>query len=310
MTALSINRVSKSFTSTLAVNQLSLKVDKGDFYALLGPNGAGKSTLINMISTLIPQDDGQISIFGKDTITKSFDAKRYLGVVPQEFNFGIFDKVIDIIIHQAGFYGIDARTARPRAEELLHRLNLWEKRHNQARTLSGGMKRRLMIARALIHKPQIVLLDEPTAGVDIEIRRQIWDFLKSINRDGVTIILTTHYLEEVEKLCNNVAIMNKGSILRQGSVHELVSSIEEQTFLCEIEGRIEPESWREWNFIDLVVQDHALEVTLKKPQTLSDVFSYLHSQGVVMTNIQPKNNRIEDLFLKVTSNSNPNSPLT
>lgn len=301
MSALVLKNISKSFEKIQAVKQLSLSVEEGDFFALLGPNGAGKSTLINMISTLILQDSGQISIFEHDTVSESFQAKRFLGVVPQEFNFSIFDKVIDIIVNQAGFYGLERPAALVRAEQLLKQLNLWEKRDTQARMLSGGMKRRLMICRALVHQPKILILDEPTAGVDIEIRRHIWQFLTKINQEGVTIILTTHYLEEVEMLCKNMAIIEKGTVLKTGSVRQLISSIEEQTFICDLTSSSTPISGLTHNFERLIWNDNqTLEITITRPHTINDIFSFFTEMGIEVVNMRPKNNRLEDLFLKLT----------
>lgn len=301
MSALVLKDVSKSFEDVHAVKKLSLSVNQGDFFALLGPNGAGKSTLINMISTLILQDSGQISIFENDTITSSFQAKRFLGVVPQEFNFSIFDKVIDIIVNQAGFYGIERATALIRAEHLLKQLNLWDKRDSQARMLSGGMKRRLMICRALVHHPKILILDEPTAGVDIEIRRHIWQFLTKINQEGMTIILTTHYLEEVEMLCHNMAIIEKGQVLKRGSVRQLISSIEEQTFVCDLSPSTIPVSGLTHHFERLTWKDNqTLEITITSAHSINDIFTFFTQKGIEVLNMRPKNNRLEDLFLKLT----------
>lgn len=302
MSALKVNNLSKRFRDLQAVNSLSLTVEQGDFYALLGPNGAGKSTLINMISTLLVQDSGSIEILGHDTIQKSFEAKKDLGIVPQEFNFGIFDKVIDIILNQAGYYGIDPSSVYDRAVELLDKLDLLDKKDQQARMLSGGMKRRLMIARALIHSPKILILDEPTAGVDIEIRRNIWGFLKAINEEGLTIILTTHYLEEAELLCNKVGIIQKGQLLQEGTVRDLLQGLNEQIFVCEVENQLDMTTLHDHPFTAISkTNNHTLEVSIKNPLKLKDLFTFLAQKDLVPINIQPKNNRLEDIFLKLTS---------
>lgn len=301
MHALSVSSLSKSFGSLKAVDDLSLFVEKGDFFALLGPNGAGKSTLINMVSTLLLPDQGSIEIFGAETQTQSFEAKKSLGIVPQEFNFGIFDKVIDIILNQAGYYGLERKQVYPRAEELLKKLSLYEKKDVQARMLSGGMKRRLMIARALIHCPKILILDEPTAGVDIEIRRIIWQFLEDANKEGLTIILTTHYLEEAEKLCNKVGIINHGKLLAQGSVKTLLASLQENTFVCDFQKPLEKQDVENHHFKALVQKGESrVEVTLTKTETLNDMVAFFNRNQNPIENIQPKNNRLEDIFLELT----------
>lgn len=302
MTALKITNLYKKFGTLQAVDNLNLSVNKGDFYALLGPNGAGKSTLINMVSTLLVQDEGNIEIFGHDTLSHDFEAKQHLGIVPQEFNFGIFDKVIDIILNQAGYYGIRPQSVKERAYELLKSLELFEKKDVQARFLSGGMKRRLMIARALIHSPKILILDEPTAGVDIEIRRNIWDFLTQINQSGITIILTTHYLEEAEVLCNKVGIINNGRLLKQGSVRQLIDAMDQQTFVCDISDSVTAEQFFDAPFNSTNLKDeHTVEISLKQPLGLTDIFKYFEEKQLLLTNIRPKNNRLEDMFLKITS---------
>jgi ABC-2 type transport system ATP-binding protein len=222
--ALTLTQVNKTYaTGTVALNDVSLTIPAGGFYALLGPNGAGKTTLIGIVMGLVEKSAGQVKVFGIDTTTHPYAAKAQMGIVPQEVNFNPFEKCLDIVVNQAGYYGIPRREALPRAEALLRSLGLGEKLHQPARTLSGGMKRRLMIARALVQKPQLLILDEPTAGVDVELRRSMWDFLQGLVREGVTILLTTHYLEEAEALCENLAIIHRGRIIKQGSMAELLA---------------------------------------------------------------------------------------
>ena len=237
--ALEIDNLKKIYSGgTEALKGISLKVNEGDFYALLGPNGAGKSSTIGIIGTLVTKSSGNVKIFGIDLDENVAQAKSMLGVVSQEINFSQFEKVLDIVTTQAGFYGIKKSIAQPKVEKMLKRLGLWDKRHDQARTLSGGFKRRLMIAKALIHEPKLLILDEPTAGVDIELRRSLWDFLKEINGKGTTIILTTHYLEEAEKLCKNISIIDEGSIIKTSSMNSLLNELESQNYLFELRNPI------------------------------------------------------------------------
>ncbi len=240
MNALEISNLKKTYASGVeALKGISLSVEEGDFYALLGPNGAGKSTTIGIVSSLVTKSDGNVSIFGTDIDQDFAEAKRKLGVVAQEMNFSPFEKVLDIVVTQSGFYGIPKKVALARAEEVLHKLGLWEKKDLQSRTLSGGLKRRLMIAKSLIHQPRLLILDEPTAGVDIELRRGMWDFIRELNKNGTTVILTTHYLEEAEQLCKNIAIIYKGQIVENTSMKDLLKKLDMQTFILDLETNLD-----------------------------------------------------------------------
>lgn len=283
-----------------ALKGVSLSIPQGEFFALLGPNGAGKTTLISILSGLALKSEGTVSVQGVSTDTDPDTAKSFIGLVPQEFNFDIFAKVINIVLDQAGFYGIPRAEAMPYAEVLLKELGLWDKKDQQAQALSGGMKRRLMIARALIHKPQILLLDEPTAGVDVELRRQMWDFLRKLNEDGTTIVLTTHYLEEAELLCRRVAIINKGEIIEQGSVKELLSKLHYVTLLLDT---VEPVT----EALMLLLRgepftredDHILKLTLKPGDTVNDAFRKLSSVGVHVSNVRTTGSMLEEVFMQI-----------
>jgi ABC-2 type transport system ATP-binding protein len=284
----------------LALNDVNLTVEKGDFFALLGPNGAGKSTLIGIISSLVRKDAGKVSIFGQDIDQNFAQAKRYLGLVPQEFNFNNFEKIKDILVYQAGYYGIVKSEAEERADYYLERLGLWDKRATPSRFLSGGMKRRLMIARALIHHPSLLVLDEPTAGVDIELRRQMWDFIQEINDQGTTIILTTHYLEEAESLCRNVAIINDGEIVESSDMRSLLSGLQRETFVLDLKGKVDVSN------IDSVYQpqtleDERLEISIENGQSLNPLFAQLSNQNVDVTSMKNKVNRLEELFVGLTN---------
>lgn len=297
--ALKVTNLSKTYPNGFtALKGVDLVVPQGGFFALLGPNGAGKSTMIGIISSLFRPTTGAVEIFGTDLLKNPAQAKQFLGVVPQEFNFMQFENVIDIIVVQAGFFGIPAKTALPRAEQLLKALGLWEKRHTKARQLSGGMKRRLMIARALIHKPKLLILDEPTAGVDIELRRSMWEFMQYINQEeGTTIILTTHYLEEAEQLCKYIAILDSGEIRINTEMKSLLATLDIETFILDFATPInEPISLQ--NVIRTSQPDPlSLEVTLKKGESLNDVFAQLTAKGVAISSMRNKSNRLEELFL-------------
>ena len=297
--ALKVTNLSKTYPNGFtALKGVDLVVPQGGFFALLGPNGAGKSTMIGIISSLFRPTTGAVEIFGTDLLKNPAQAKQFLGVVPQEFNFMQFENVIDIIVVQAGFFGIPAKTALPRAEQLLKALGLWEKRHTKARQLSGGMKRRLMIARALIHKPKLLILDEPTAGVDIELRRSMWEFMQYINQEeGTTIILTTHYLEEAEQLCKYIAILDSGEIRINTEMKSLLATLDIETFILDFATPInEPISLQ--NVIRTNQPDPlSLEVTLKKGESLNDVFAQLTAKGVAISSMRNKSNRLEELFL-------------
>lgn len=299
--ALSIQNLSKTYDNGFsALKDVSLTVPQGGFFALLGPNGAGKSTMIGIISSLFKPTTGSVNIFGTDLLTNPSVAKQYLGVVPQEFNFNQFEKVQDILITQAGYFGIPAKEARPRAKRLLTALGLWDKRDNKSRELSGGMKRRLMIARALIHKPKLLILDEPTAGVDIELRRSMWEFMQQINvEENTTIILTTHYLEEAEQLCKRIAILDHGEIRINTEMKNLLAQLSVETFVLDLDTPLT----RELKLTDVtgVTQPDAqtLEVTLTEGESLNGVFRQLSDQGVTVASMRTKANRLEELFMRL-----------
>jgi ABC-2 type transport system ATP-binding protein len=299
--ALVIRGLTKTYgNGVTALKSVDLDVGQGDFFALLGPNGAGKSTILGIVSSLINKTSGQISVMGHDLDTQREKAKQCLGVVPQEFNFNVFEKVKDILITQAGYYGIPFAKASVSAERYLKALGLWDKRGEQARSLSGGMKRRLMIARALVHEPQILILDEPTAGVDIELRRTMWSFLTDINREGKTIILTTHYLEEAEALCRNIAIIDKGSILENTSKKSLLAKLQKETFVLEIDRQSDGRPARDFTLEGLAWKlndDDTLEVEILKGGSLNGVFRALDEVGVSVGSVRPKANRLEELFI-------------
>lgn len=297
--ALQLTGVTKTYRSGVsALKGIDLTVAPGDFFALLGPNGAGKSTSIGIVSSLVKKTSGTVSIFGHDLDSDLEAAKRQIGVVPQEFNFGQFEKVIDILATQAGYYGIARPRAYEQAEKYLHQLGLWEKRDQQARMLSGGMKRRLMVARALVHEPRLLILDEPTAGVDIELRRSMWDYLTTLNQQGTTIILTTHYLEEAESLCRHIAILDKGEVVENTDMRSLLAKLQQETFVLDIshELNVVPE------LDDYQIRQPvagALEVTIRRGQTLNAVFAALSAQGIDVTSLRNKTNRLEELFVSL-----------
>lgn len=282
-----------------ALRGVDLTVAQGDFFALLGPNGAGKSTLINVVCGLVEKSAGTVSIEGLSIDDDYQKAKMHLGVVPQEFNFGIFEKVIDIVLDQAGYYGIPRKEALPKAEELLKQLGLYEKRNEASRTLSGGMKRRLMIARGLVHSPKVLILDEPTAGVDIEIRREMWEFLEKLNQSGTTIILTTHYLEEAEQLCNNMAIINKGEVIEHGPVKELLSKMDKETFVFDLEQSL-PETIEKLvaQFGVHKVDADTIEMTVKQGESINDAINALNRLDIRVRSVRNKTNRLEEFFMQ------------
>jgi len=303
MYAIELDNLNKTYKGgVVALKNLSLKVEEGDFYALLGSNGAGKSTTIGIVSSLVNKTSGQVRIFGYDIDNQLEDAKSQIGLVPQEFNFSQFETLMQILVNQAGFYGIKRKEAFLRAEKYLTQLELWDKRDKPARTLSGGMKRRLMIARALMHEPKLLILDEPTAGVDIEIRRTMWTFLKKINSEGVTIILTTHYLEEAETLCRNIGIINKGELVENTSMHELLSRLDSETFIIDIDKPIAPLSSE--HFTVKCQSDESLEIELTQAQSLNDLFTTLTALGVGVHSLRNKSNRLEELFIKLVNKGN------
>ncbi|MBW3777336.1 ABC transporter ATP-binding protein [Aeromonas veronii] len=298
MNALEISGLKKTYQGGVeALKGIDLTVRQGDFFALLGPNGAGKSTTIGVISSLVNKSAGKVKVFGYDIDSDLEQAKAQLGLVPQEFNFSQFEKVIQIVTHQAGFYGVPKAEAKIRAEKYLRQLDLWEKRDMPARTLSGGMKRRLMIARALMHEPKLLILDEPTAGVDIEIRRSMWTFLKDLNEQGVTIILTTHYLEEAEMLCRNIGIIDKGRLIENTSMKNLLGKLGRETFLLDLApGSAVPEVPE---FNGRMLDERTLEVDLDKSQSLNSLFEQLSNQQVQVVSMRNKANRLEELFVNL-----------
>lgn len=296
--ALNIQQLQKTYKSgTVALAGIDLQVQQGDFFALLGPNGAGKSTCIGILSSLVNKTSGTVEVFGFNIDTALEDAKSQLGLVPQEFNFNQFETVLQIVVNQAGFYGVPRNVALVRAEKYLSQLGLWEKRNARARELSGGMKRRLMIARALMHEPKLLILDEPTAGVDIELRRSMWEFLKEINAAGVTIILTTHYLEEAENLCRHIAIINKGRIVENTSMKALLAKLTKETFVLDLAQAATIDSLP--GFVVRQVDELTLEIDVAKGQGVNAVFSALTAQGVQVLSMRNKANRLEELFVSL-----------
>ena len=288
-----------------ALKGIDLKITKGDFFALLGPNGAGKSSTIGIISSITNKTDGNIKIFGVDIDQNFPKAKSFLGVVAQEINFSQFEKVEDIVITQAGFYGIPKDVAKARCKNLLKKLSLWHKRQDQARNLSGGQKRRLMIAKALVHEPKLLILDEPTAGVDIELRRDMWEFLSDINKKGTTIILTTHYLEEAEQHCNNIAIIDEGSIVENTSMKELLSRLSIQSFVLDLEDEIH--ELPNLSIFDLKSEDSkTLIATLTKDDDLNTLFHKLSEHGIKVKSMRNEQNRLEELFIKLVKEKDGN----
>jgi ABC-2 type transport system ATP-binding protein len=283
-----------------ALKSVSLTVPAGEFFAFLGPNGAGKSTLISILSGLAIKSSGTAEICGVSIDENPEKAKSYIGLVPQEFNLNWFETSLDIVVNQAGYYGIPRKVVMPRAEQLLKDLGLWDKRHDQSRTLSGGMKRRLMIARALIHEPKVLLLDEPTAGVDVELRREMWEFLKALNEAGTTIVLTTHYLEEAEQLCRQVAIINHGEIIKQGTVKSLLTNINFVTLLLDV---VAPVTGAEMTLVRdypiTKVDDMTLEIKLAPGQTVNDSIRKLTAIGVQIANIRNTGSRLEEVFINL-----------
>jgi ABC-2 type transport system ATP-binding protein len=299
MHALSVRGLTKTYRNGVqALKGIDLDVEEGDFFAMLGPNGAGKTTLIGIVTSLVTKSAGQVRVFGHDIDTELEAAKACIGVVPQEINFNAFESPETIVVNQAGFYGIPRDLARERAEKYLKLLSLWDKRKSMSRALSGGMKRRLMIARALVHEPRLLILDEPTAGVDIEIRRSMWDLLRSINEQGTTIILTTHYLEEAENLCRNIAIVNGGRVMERDGMGNLLRRLHTESFLLSLRDPVDaapalegyPVTW---------VDPHTLEVELNKGQDLNDVFARLSAQGLHVVSMRNKVNRLEEMFMRL-----------
>lgn len=297
MQALSIRNLTKTYKSGVeALRGVDLDVPEGDFFALLGPNGAGKSTTIGIISSLVNKSGGSVTVFGHDIDTELEAAKGCIGLVPQEFNFNQFEPVLEIIMSQGGYYGLDRRTAYERAEKYLKLLSLWDKRHSMARELSGGMKRRLMIARALVHEPKLLILDEPTAGVDIEIRRSMWKFLREINRQGTTIILTTHYLEEAENLCRHIAIINNGYTVESTAMKSLLLKLQLETFMLYLQEPV-TEAPVIADYEIRLVDDTTLEVDVSAEQNMNQLFAELLKAGLHVSSMKNKSSRLEELFV-------------
>jgi ABC-2 type transport system ATP-binding protein len=297
--ALAIQQLCKTYkTGHQALKGIDLHVAPGDFFALLGPNGAGKSTTIGIITGLVNKTSGTISVFGHDIDRDWAEAKRCIGVVPQEFNFSQFEPVMNIVVNQAGFYGVPRKLAKQRAERYLNELKLWDKRRDAARTLSGGQKRRLMIARALLHEPRLLILDEPTAGVDIEVRRSMWEFLKQINSQGTTIILTTHYLEEAESLCRNIAIIDQGRIIENTSMKRLLAKLNMETFVLDLRQHITRTPAIAGYDLRLL-DETRLEADVTKERSLNELFQWLTEHGIDVISMRNKTNRLEELFMSV-----------
>ncbi|MDR8365210.1 MULTISPECIES: ABC transporter ATP-binding protein [Pseudomonas] len=297
--ALSIRQLTKTYGNGFqALSGIDLDVAEGDFFALLGPNGAGKSTTIGILSTLVTKTSGTVNIFGHDLDKEPAALKRCIGVVPQEFNFNQFEKTFDIVVTQAGYYGIPAKIAKERAEQYLTQLGLWDKRDVPSRSLSGGMKRRLMIARALVHEPRLLILDEPTAGVDIELRRSMWTFLTELNKKGITIILTTHYLEEAEQLCRNIGIIDHGRIVENTSMKQLLSQLHVETFLLDLKNTLQVAP-QLLGYPTKLIDSHTLEVQVDKAMGITALFTQLAQQNIEVLSLRNKTNRLEELFVSL-----------
>lgn len=302
MHALEIKNLIKTYaTGVQAVKGIDLTVEQGDFYALLGHNGAGKSTTIGIISSLVNKTSGSVKVFGYDLDTQKTQLKQQIGLVPQEFNFNQFEKVVDVLTQQAGFYGIPLKEAKVRAEMWLKKLDLWEKRTHLIRELSGGMKRRVMIARALMHNPKLLILDEPTAGVDIELRRSLWDFLRELNQQGTTIILTTHYLEEAENLCRNIGIIQHGKLIENTSIKSLLAKLETEIFVLDLQNMPQNRPLVIDHYPHKLLDENTLEVEVQRAQGLTNLFTQLTAQNVEVLSMRNKSNRLEELFLKMAN---------
>jgi ABC-2 type transport system ATP-binding protein len=309
MKALSLRQLTKTYKNGVqALKGIDLDVDEGEFFALLGPNGAGKTTAIGIMTSLVTKTSGQVSVFGHDIDRELALAKSCIGVVPQEINFNQFETPTAILLNQAGFYGIPRRVARDRMEKYLNALSLWDKRNALSRTLSGGMKRRLMIARALLHQPRLLVLDEPTAGVDIEVRRSMWEFIREINQSGTTIILTTHYLEEAESLCRHVAIIDRGTIIENDQMSRVLRKLQTETFVLNLRNPlVKPPELPGYRVTS--PDDHTLEVEVSKERNLNDVFAHLSQTGVEVLSMRNKTNRLEELFIRMVENRSATAPV-
>lgn len=303
--ALSITGLKKVYaTGVEALKGVDITVEQGDFFALLGPNGAGKTTLIGIVAGLVNKTGGKVEVFGADFDQDPDKAKSYIGLVPQEFNFNIFEKTIDIVTTQAGFYGIPYEEAKKNAEQILKDLGLWEKRNDKSMTLSGGMKRRLMIARALVHKPRLLILDEPTAGVDLELRRGMWDYLRTLTNSGVTIILTTHYLEEAEQLARNLAVIHKGVIVESGTMKGVLSKLSAEVILVDTQIAIEKGMLQGMEiFNPQIMDENTVELTVSREHSISDAIIALSERGLKVTSMRNKTNRLENHFISLTEST-------
>ncbi len=314
--ALEISALTKTYKGGFqALKGIDLTVSQGDFFALLGPNGAGKSTSIGVITSLVNKTAGQVKVFGYDIDQDLEKAKSFIGLVPQEFNFSQFESLINILVNQAGYYGVTKTVALQRAEKYLKQLELWDKRDEPARSLSGGMKRRLMIARALMHEPKMLILDEPTAGVDIELRRSMWDFLRELNQQGITIILTTHYLEEAEMLCRNIAIIDGGVIVEDTSMKKLLAQLDIETFVFDIKvgtsiDKLNKLVQQSEGISYRVIDDHTLEADLNKSQNLNQAFEQLTAENIEVLSMRNKSNRLEALFVSLIQKAAANKEAT
>lgn len=309
MKALDIQGLGKTYANGVrALDGVDLAVEAGDFFALLGPNGAGKSTLIGIVSSLVNSSEGEIRVFDVSLRRQRSRAMRLIGLVPQEINFNQFERPLDIVVNQAGYYGVPRRRACERAEELLEQLKLWDKRHDLARNLSGGMKRRLMIARAMVHDPRLLILDEPTAGVDIEIRRSLWEYVQRVNEAGTTVILTTHYLEEAEQLCRNIAIIDQGRIVEHTSIKRLIAQLDIETFVLDVRGELATAP--ELGGFPVRLRDATtLEVSVPKAEALNGVFAALGEAGIAVVSMRNKANRLEELFMRLVDRSPKREPV-
>jgi len=302
MTAIKVKNLTKTYANgTRALKGIDLEVADGDFSALLGANGAGKTTMLGILTGTVTKTSGEAHVFDYNIDTHHSKAKKLIGIVPQEFNFNMFEKVQDIIVTQAGYFGVERKIALAESEILLKKLGLWEKRNVPSRTLSGGMKRRLMIARALIHKPRLLILDEPTAGVDVELRYGMWEYLRELNNQGVTILLTTHYLEEVEQMCRRAAIIKEGEIIKNDKVSQLVKLLDEETFKVTVR-EMRPLEYLQM-FKPKIIDEHTMEVQLTQKETLNDFINALSQNGMIVVDIRPQGHRLEKLFLRILNTS-------
>jgi ABC-2 type transport system ATP-binding protein len=308
MVAVRLENLEKTYPNGVhAVRGVNLEINSGDFFGLLGPNGAGKTTIIGIINSLVGKSAGKVFISKHDIDINQNEAKSLLGIVPQEINLGMFEKAIDIVVNQAGFYGLDSKSAYNNAEKYLKVLQLWDKRNEITRNYSGGMKRRLMIARALVHEPDILILDEPTAGVDIEVRYLIWDFLQELNESGKTIILTSHYLEEIEHLCNKLAILNNGKIVKQGTVKSIINKLQAETFIMDLSTEVKSQKKLSAFKNVKLIDSKTIEITTTKTECIGDIISRLTADGLKIKSMRNKVNRLEELFLQLTKKSGVNS---